>query len=108
MQDFKLPTDATGRPVEIGRLSAGLVRSISGASQREALPTGAEVVTLVAGTDSAFKFGDSSVVVAATDGNFDGVILAGERISVQAPPGSTHVAVISITLLDNLFISKLN
>lgn len=72
-------------------------KSVTTASQREAIPTGAvslEVYNQGATNFMRFRFGDSTVVATVTTGFF---VDAGERLSVPVPSGATHWAYIADT-----------
>lgn len=92
----EMPTDNMGRPIPVMRAYGGRILAATTSSQAEALPTGAEIVTICTPDALAYiKFGTSSgVTVSIADDGFDASVHSGSCIDLTVPAGSTHVAVI--------------
>jgi hypothetical protein len=92
-----LPVDARGARIDILSAFGGKTLTISDAgSVRIALPIGADIIQIYASVAAHIKFGDSTVTVAATDGNHDEFISAGAYVARMVPDvggaPATHIA----------------
>ena len=89
-----MPKDENLVAMQIAGYADGRTLAVTGSSGRKALPDGATVVSMSCSDAIHAKFGDDTVTVATTDGDWDAYMLAGQEYCIPVPAGATHVAAI--------------